>query len=343
MARRFEAQRQGDHRAGVRLSAARSPAGRRALVAGGLLALVIAIGLAAGAVTSSSAVCASCHEMAGPARAWRASGHAAVACVSCHRPARAWYAAPLTLYDRAALLARDVVVHVARPRGDTVASAAVRGAMPDAVCLRCHDVDREATSGFRIRIDHPEHARRNGSCVSCHVRTAHPLPARGGPLSLMAQCFTCHGTLAEPDAGTACTLCHPQDFDLVPASHEATGWALGHGKVSMRDPKQCDMCHKRSFCLNCHGLPMPHPANWAKIGEPGHAQYAERDRVVCARCHRDKPDLCSMCHHKAWRPDRGTWVQQHFIEVEERGATYCMRCHVPVFCVRCHVSFATQD
>lgn len=342
MARLFA---RNERQAGPRAGSAkrRHPLGRWGTLVVILLVIGVA-GLVAETVTSAPAVCTACHEMSVRSVSWRASAHAGVKCVSCHQPPREWYAWPLTLVDRSGLIARDVVAHFANDYESPIDTrSASTGPMPDSVCLQCHDVNRKATSGFRIRIDHPEHAKRNGSCVSCHVRTAHPLPDRGGPLTLMAQCYTCHGTTSVPEAGTACTLCHPSGFELEPASHKPRAWQRGHGKTSLSDPKQCGMCHKTTFCRECHGLEMPHPQNWAKIGEPGHADYAEGNRAVCTRCHEEKPDLCSMCHHKAWNPTRGTWVQQHFIEVGEQGANYCMKCHVPVFCVRCHVSFATQN
>ncbi len=48
-----------------------------------------------------------------------------------------------------------------------------------------------------------------------------------------------------------------------------------------------------------------------------------------------------MCHHKAYDPMIGSWVKQHYVEVETEGAEYCLECHAPGYCVRCHVSWAT--
>ena len=45
-----------------------------------------------------------------------------------------------------------------------------------------------------------------------------------------------------------------------------------------------------------------------------------------------------MCHHKAYDPAKGTWVKQHFLEVEAKGASFCLDCHSPVYCSRCHVN-----
>jgi len=49
-----------------------------------------------------------------------------------------------------------------------------------------------------------------------------------------------------------------------------------------------------------------------------------------------------MCHHTDYQPARGTWVQQHYVEVRRQGANYCLECHAAPYCVRCHVRFATE-
>lgn len=306
------------------------------------IAIALALGLlgflvAADLVTSAPALCGSCHEMSPRAESWKQSAHVAIKCVNCHTSPHPWYALPQSVGLQVGLLARDVNAHLAKQYEDPVDSRPP-GVVPmaDAVCFRCHDPNRKATSGFRILINHPEHAKRNKSCISCHIRTAHPLPTAGRALSLMTQCFTCHGTPRAPKASADCRVCHPSDFDLHPQSHKvAKKWKLGHGSVAKADRAQCAMCHKQSFCDDCHGLTMPHPKGWAR-GKSGHAALAERNRAVCARCHEDKPDLCSMCHHKSYDPSKGTWVKQHFLEVAKRGAAFCFGCHGPLFCVQCH-------
>lgn len=301
---------------------------------------VLALFFVADQVTSSPAVCGSCHEMEPRTTSWAESPHAKVDCVTCHVAPRAWYAFPVAAVEQSALLGRDAYLHMAGGYQNPVEERR-EGTPPmsDDVCLACHDVNRKATSGFRIQLDHAEHARRNGSCVSCHVRTAHPLPTRGTPLSLMTQCFTCHGTAEQPEASAECGLCHPSGFDLHPTSHKEARWARGHGSVAKNDRPQCAMCHQQSYCDDCHGLEIPHPAGWAQGGEKaGHADLGTRDRELCAQCHLEKPDLCSMCHHQTYDPAKGNWVRQHYSEVEKTGVAYCFECHSPVYCVRCHVN-----
>lgn len=322
---------------------------RRGLAAKVRIAVIVflalgALGFSAEWVTSSPKVCMSCHEMSLQAGSWKQSAHANVECVACHQPPRAWYAFPLTLTDRFALLGRDVYRHFSSDYDDPVDSRpAGAEPMPADVCLQCHDPNRKATSGFRILIDHPEHAKRNGPCVSCHVRTAHPIAERGIPLSLMAQCYTCHGTKEYPKASTECAVCHPSGYELVPASHKEAKWKRGHGDIWKVDAKQCALCHENTYCTDCHGLDMPHPADWAQKNAVGHAAAAEKNREVCVRCHEEPPDLCGSCHHTAWDAAKGPWKEQHFEVARTDGTTTCLSCHEANYCVRCHVTYATEQ
>jgi len=308
--------------------------------------LRVAIGVALGVLvlamifdlgTASPGLCSSCHEMGLRADSWSVSAHSTVACVRCHQEPTEWYALPKRVADRGQLLWRDVRAHQSGDYDDPVdVSSAGAAPVTDDVCLQCHDPNRKATSGFRILIDHAGHAKRNGSCVSCHVRTAHPLETRGTAMSLMSQCYTCHGTPEQPEASAACGACHPAGYELLPTSHEEPRWATGHGDVSQSDPKQCTMCHERVFCDDCHGLTMPHPADWAK-GPSGHGVLAESDRAICGRCHGgNRPDLCTMCHHTSYDPKVGTWIDQHPIEVKDEGSEYCVKCHPEPYCSFCH-------
>lgn len=299
--------------------------------------LIVILGAAIDVGTTSPRLCMSCHEMELRAHSWDESAHGVVACVKCHQQPTAWYEVPTRLGDRFTLLSRDLRAHYSgRFEGQSV-DIASPGATPisDAVCLQCHDPNRKATSGFRILIDHVEHAKRNGECVSCHVRTAHPETTRGGALSLMGQCYTCHGTTAQPKASAECGTCHPAGYELFPVSHTADSWARGHGASSEADARLCQMCHVETYCTDCHGVPMPHPAGWAEA-EDGHAPLALNEPESCQRCHDGGPELCSMCHHNSYEPQNGTWVDQHDLEVRDEGTDYCLRCHEPTYCSYCH-------
>jgi hypothetical protein len=187
---------------------------------------------------------------------------------------------------------------------------------------------------MRILIDHVAHAKRNGSCISCHIRTAHPIATRGAALSLMSQCFTCHGWAPSAKAPARCGLCHPETYRLRPTSHGTAKWKQGgHGALAIADRKSCEMCHEKNTCDGCHGIDMPHPMGWAKAG---HAEAAKKDRGVCDGCHWGYPDMCSVCHHKGYDPAQGTWLEQHAPVAKKLGAAACAGCHPKPDCAPCH-------
>jgi hypothetical protein len=321
-----------DGRGGALLRAVPAPVRIAVYVVVGILLLGVAFDLG----TASPTLCFACHEMELRAASWAESAHTVVSCVKCHQEPTEWYELPTRVVGRASLLARDVSAHFGGEFIDPVdAPSAAAEPVSDAVCLQCHDPNRTATSGYRILIDHVEHAKRNGSCVSCHVRTAHPVETRGGPLSLMGQCFTCHGTPEYPEADASCVTCHPADYEPVPQTHETASWARGHGDVSEEDAALCTMCHEQRYCDDCHGLAMPHPDQWVE-GAEGHAAEAGRDIAVCESCHSGGPDLCTMCHHTSYMPLTGEWIEQHSAEVIEEGSDYCLTCHTAPYCSFCH-------
>ena len=309
----------------------------RIAIAAGIVAVLILIVLGIDAVATSPDVCASCHEMKPWVASWSVSAHADVACYSCHQTPRQWYGSPIALAERWTKLAGQMVAHSQRSSDDTsVVSAVGAPPIPDSACLQCHDPARVGTSRFGVQIRHEEHARRNGSCVSCHVLTAHPDPKGDRDTLFMKQCFTCHDIKPGSKAPGECTVCHLKGVDLHPDSHKKGDWKAEHGKVAIADRKQCAMCHAESFCKNCHVLVMPHPAGWAK-GPNTHAVVARLGGTkVCEKCHVGANNLCGMCHHRGFQPGKGPWVRQHSDLASQTGPAFCFGCHQAAFCAKCH-------
>lgn len=316
-----------------------SSVGVRAIwVIAGAYLLLLALGAGLATWTASPSTCASCHEIAPAVASWKTSAHAQVGCPQCHEPVRTWVRFPETFVWRAQMLQRDVTAHRANPNASSLpTSVATLRPIPDENCLQCHDLSREVTLPSGLTMDHAKHVKRNKSCVSCHRSTAHPVPDTEKPLALMEQCFTCHGTGVGAKAPGACTECHPKGFTWRPASHRPEyAWLGNHGKAAKANRQPCMMCHEPTFCSNCHGLPMPHPPNWAKGNPPVHAAFAKTNTKVCVQCHGPEPNLCSMCHHQGFDPAKGPWASNHAATVSERGPVFCMSCHDSVFCSGCH-------
>lgn len=302
-------------------------------------AAALVVVFAADYATSAPGVCASCHEMRDPVRSWSVGAHTTVGCPECHDEPRPWYDVGGTLAERTNELSAEWAIHRAGAVSvDESSEDTSPTPIPDEACLACHDMSREITMRFGTLIDHAEHAERNGSCVSCHRYTGHPDPDAERPILLMQQCFDCHGHEADAKAPGTCETCHPPAFSLRPVSHnEREVWRIDHGQAALSDRQPCAMCHEDEYCYDCHKLDMPHPDTWA-AGTPHHSDVAATDRALCASCHTEKPDLCSMCHHKEYDPAIGDWVKQHPDLVAKTGVIYCTECHSAQYCIYCHTT-----
>jgi len=297
---------------------------------------IVVLGVGIVQVTASPKVCSSCHEMQPAVETWATSSHTQVGCPACHEEPLPWYRFPQTLAVRGVMFQRDISVHVTSgEEGTATISAETSVTIPDSRCLECHDPSTEISMRFGTLIDHTAHLRLNDSCVSCHAWTAHPEPDADKALLFMGACFDCHGQTDVPEASGECGVCHPPEFEQRPVSHEPSGWQNEHGELAKPDQQQCAMCHEESFCLDCHGLEMPHPTGW-EDGASSHGPVAAENRQVCTNCHPRDPDFCSMCHHDGFQPKEGPWIDQHPELVVERGASFCLECHDPLYCYDCH-------
>lgn len=105
---------------------------------------------------------------------------------------------------------------------------------------------------------------------------------------------------------------------------------------------QCSTCHTGSFCSNCHGTQVPHPATF----RTQHSKtYTKANAASCAKCHnrthdpKYAADSCQQCHHQWWQPSKGTWAEQHGQIIHRTGlstAKQCYRCHSATMCSQCH-------
>lgn len=102
----------------------------------------------------------------------------------------------------------------------------------------------------------------------------------------------------------------------------------------------CGTCHvEKTFCANCHGMDMPHSAEFK---EKKHPEVAKAKFDKCVLCHDPaKTQFCNSCHHgekSKWEFDtKTTWVKQHFKAVQKSGVKTCLdTCHDTKFCVACH-------
>ncbi len=318
---------------------------------------------------------------------FNAGSHSEIMCVACHEPVNA---SPLTYTFMKIYVLPDLWSTATRTFQmplNPYSEVAVK--MPTEQCTQCHNLDTRAiTPSSGMIIDHGVHAKNDIRCTLCHNRVAHPeedvtyvLPGdkKHENWMTMDACFRCHGLQTDAKAPGDCSECHPPGFDLVPASHEATGWytlygeSAGHAKAAKaestsveaalahKEPTEervegeepalqaaatvnsCYTCHKATFCSECHGgLPMPHPAEFKKA----HGAQGYENPATCAKCHARSAaeaqgyGFCNACHHPASTPD-GEWLSQHPDAVVEEGASACFECHDELQCSYCHVNGVT--
>ena len=233
----------------------------------------------------------------------------------------------------------------------------------DVQCTICHNRTAHVED-FELKLTDPKSKQPNKkhenfmemkACFRCHTQEANQKDTPGG------QCF----------------LCHTPEFELIPASHKKPGFfPKGHGTMALAEEKRapwmnatttpeaakaaaeqtpeeryagenlptmektnlCSSCHSKSFCTDCHGVPMPHPKDFQKT----HGTFGKANPDVCSKCHGQGVDFCNACHHGTsldYKYDpKVPWKQQHPLAVAKTGSATCLKCHNPTYCAVCHVT-----
>lgn len=126
------------------------------------------------------------------------------------------------------------------------------------------------------------------------------------------------------------------------------GGSIGAELPKVGTINYCSTCHVETFCSNCHGMTIPHPAEFKEPKDPksptSHPAVAKTMAKKCEMCHtKADPQFCNKCHHgeKAGGWDYKAsvpWTQkQHPQAVQAGGVKACTaRCHAVKFCVDCH-------
>lgn len=204
------------------------------------------------------------------------------------------------------------------------------------------------------------------------LKTVEGKPSKKHPDYMnMMWCYRCHDLEGKKTAPGACATCHTPDFPLKPANHlEAAFKTKGHAEMAVKDEEQmveraheakklgpkveakggdpklleavsyCGSCHvKEKFCNSCHGMEMPHPAEFKTKSHP---ELAKTKADKCVMCHeQEKTQFCNDCHHGKkvnWTFDKASpWIKQHAPAVVKNGVNPCLgACHDAKFCYDCH-------
>jgi hypothetical protein len=110
-----------------------------------------------------------------------------------------------------------------------------------------------------------------------------------------------------------CTVCHSSDTEIslksVAVFNHETDWIARHRFLASKTIQLCDVCHKVSFCIDCH---------------------AYKEELKPSDKHSDSP--------QRWLPHRGDYIFQHRTD-GRIDPTSCFRCHGRqnnATCRRCH-------
>jgi hypothetical protein len=305
-------------RRGVRFSAKSASVGMRRLLwaVGITMALIVALLFAAGSAVRADTACDSCHTMQPYVEAAPESAHSSLPCSSCH----------------ASTGTGGMLVDGLRAAGWVSSGEVQPVAYDDAPCLECHsNVLEETIEAGGIRVRHSDFA--DMPCTRCHGGTGHEVEGRFYRITEMDDCMQCHRS-STANLET-CSVCHVPDADAERREGNTTwrvthgpGWQQTHG---MGDLRTCTACHDPAYCIECHGVRVPHPSDWL-VGHGDPLEGVEDER--CATCHDSQ--WCVDCH-QVDMPHPAGFLPAHGPEADEVGSERCYRCHDRRNCDECHI------
>lgn len=152
------------------------------------------------------------------------------------------------------------------------------------LCDHCH-VGPSYSSYSILEWGHRESCLAGKSCADCHAEQLHLTHIRGDK----AECIDCH---LERQVPITCGTCHDPQWHDEHTAH-IRGFTGMHDMEPEWQGTDCLVCHgSERWCLDCHGLPMPHPEDIDKT----HAQLVKGQPEICARCH--GTHSCYRCHYE---------------------------------------------
>lgn len=347
---------------------------RYILWTGAVLLLFAAFMITVLGITSTKWFCAEgCHKVQDDTiLAYEASAHANISCMACHMPVGA---DPVTfLLHKAEALGELYLTVTGNYELPLNGESELAYEMQSEQCTQCHTLFT-VTPAAGIVIDHEIHTSRGVECTVCHNRVAHVEnfeltledPTTGEPnqphddFQVMTACFRCHsqeevrnvanGESAESAPGD-CDACHTPEFDLVPESHDASGFVRQPGE---RRAVHAELAREEGIA----GSEDESPEGEDAAAEPGAEGEGggetegggEEHEVAgfvmkplheidsCGTCHADQ--FCTDCHGVDI-PHPEDFDQTH-PPIAEKNPKSCENCHLKEaagmnVCDECHHS-----
>lgn len=320
-----------------------TPAERRARLAGTVavtIASLTAAWLLAGLTTGSELMCVSCHgsDMPHTERLSEESTdpHVDVSCVRCHEPGGITGSLTYSVPSRVTHFAQGIAgAEQVRGYGAPVASAA---------CARCHGAELRETVTVEargVKVSHAEPLDAGAVCLDCHEMQS----ATGvvGTFTVgMAPCLRCHDG---EQASAECAYCHTKDIAY------AVNVNIEPQPKPLVPDKRCGSCHDQTACDACHGIRMPHSAEFITSEHPRTATLDiwYNGGRTCKKCHTETRNPCTSCHRKLGPGHPiSAWPRIHGLGGPDVGANRaaCLGCHGYLvgiqgrnFCGVCHPEY----
>ncbi|MDO9556575.1 MAG: hypothetical protein Q7J82_03205, partial [Coriobacteriia bacterium] len=210
-------------------------------------------------------------------------------------------------------------------------------------CFRCHTLTSESPSGAEYKAP--------GRCSACHPSDFNLKPANHNVADFypkghaeLAMAPIDHST-GKPVLGGEAHEAEVEGEEAVEEEHaeeEHSGESHYLELASVESIDYCATCHMVDmFCMDCHGMEMPHPAEFKTKTHPA---LAATKADKCDLCHQTTATnflFCNDCHHGSkvgWDYDPTVeWQTQHAKTVVDKGVSICLgACHEQAFCVDCH-------
>lgn len=310
--------------------------------------MIVALG-----VTSTRWFCAEgCHKVQDDSiSAYKRSSHSEISCMACHMPVNA-DPVSFMLHKAEALgeLYLTVTDNFELPLNAESHVALVMGSRQ---CTQCHNLEnRVVTPSAGIKIDHKAHEEINAACTVCHNRIAHnesgdwePTlinPATGeksvkhADFMSMTACFRCHGLEEGAGAPGACAACHPADFELKPANHNAKDfYPRGHADMALEKKAEAD-----AAAAGGHGGEAEGEGEKGEGAAEGEQSFLGPEKAYASGggsgkepvAREDVPQVIAAQRKYGVHDDAS--IGEELPKVE--SIFYCATCHTESFCSNCH-------
>lgn len=287
-----------------------------------VIAVVLASAVSGWHYGVSDRACSGCHQISAAVTSHSEATHSSAPCRKCHVPPGV----------SGSLLAR--ISGAGNLVGASFNESAQDTGVRNSACLRCHVEVVDGTLLARgIRMRHSDVLAVGYACTACHNTAGHGSAVTRARYPEMAQCVMCHdGVQAAGD----CETCHATDVG------EATREPSDLYAKAPLETDSCRGCHPMQPCIDCHGLELPHSAEFVA---GFHARPGLLEPETCVKCHEIGP-FCNRCHNFPIGSD-GMWTSAHGYggqggkwhapsPPEEDGACSCHRLDTRAYCDYCH-------